>query len=136
MRSRHQSQVRSMSGRLRGENREHLGVWRDRRGQKQDLALGCAGRAAVQRSVSSVRERDQMIGAERLATTVAMELVAAGAQHFAAGSVRARVDFEEGLAAVLFVLDRKTLEKCVAGGAGSGSKSVSHTFIFVLMTSL
>jgi hypothetical protein len=55
-----------------------------------------------------------------------MELVAAGAQHFATGGVSARADFEEGVAAVFVVLDRKTLEKCVAGGARGRSELLFH----------
>ena len=47
-----------------------------------------------------------MVGAERLATSVAMELIAARAKHFAASGVRAKADFEEGVPAIFVVLDR------------------------------
>ena len=70
-----------------------------------------------------------MVGAEGLAASIAMKLVAAGAKHLAAGGVRARADFEECVTAVFVVLDRKALEKRVAGGAGSGSELRSHVFI-------
>jgi len=55
-----------------------------------------------------------------------MELIAAGAEHLAAGAVRTRADFKKGLAAVFVVFDRKALEKCLAGGAGSGGEFRSH----------
>ena len=67
-----------------------------------------------------------MVGAERLAASVAMELVAAGAKHLAASGVRTRPDFEECVAAVFVVLDRKALEERLAGGAGGGSKLLCH----------
>jgi len=70
-----------------------------------------------------------VVGAECLAATVAVELIAAGAEHLAAGGVGTRADFEESVAAVFVVFDRKALEKRVAGGAGSGSKSLSHMHI-------
>ena len=70
-----------------------------------------------------------MVDAERLATSVAMELIAAGAEHLAAGAVRTRADFEEGVAAVFVVFDRKALEQRLAVGAGSGGKLLSHEHI-------
>jgi hypothetical protein len=83
----------------------------------------------MQRLIGAIRDRDQVVGAERLATPIAMELVAAGAKHLAAIGIRARTDFEECVAAVFVVLDRKVLEKRVAGGAGGGSDLRSHDFI-------
>jgi hypothetical protein len=67
-----------------------------------------------------------VVGAECLAASIAVELVAAGAQHLAAGGVSTRADFEEGIAAVFVVLDRRAIEKCVAAGAGSGGEFRSH----------
>ena len=67
-----------------------------------------------------------MIGAEKLAASIAVELVATGAEHLVAAGIGTRADFEEGIPAVLVIFDRKALEKRVAGGAGSGSESESH----------
>ena len=55
-----------------------------------------------------------MIGAERLAATVAVELVATGAEHLAACGIGAGANFQEGIAAVFVVFDRKALEKGIA----------------------
>jgi hypothetical protein len=60
-----------------------------------------------------------VIGAERLAASIAMELVAAGAEHLAACGIGTGADLQEGVAAVV-VLDREALEAGVAGGTGSG----------------
>ena len=57
-----------------------------------------------------------MIGAEKLATSVAVELVATGAEHLAACGIGTRANFEEGIAAVFVVFDREALEKRVARG--------------------
>jgi hypothetical protein len=70
-----------------------------------------------------------VVAAECLATSVAVELVAARAQHLAAGGIRTRADFEECVAAIFVVLDRKALEKRVAGWAGGGGELLSHEFI-------
>jgi len=78
----------------------------------------------VQRSLGAIGHGDQVVDAERLATSVAMELIAAGAEELAAGGVRTRADFEEGVAPVFVVLDRKALEKRLAGGAVSGGELV------------
>jgi hypothetical protein len=67
-----------------------------------------------------------VIGTEKLTAAVAVELVAAGAEHLAAGGIGTRTNLEECIAAVFVVFDRKALEKRVAGGAGSGGESVSH----------
>ena len=80
----------------------------------------------MQRSIGSIWDRDQVIGAERLAASVAVKLIAAGAQHLAACGIGTGADFEEGVAAVLVVLDRKALEERVASGAGSGGESMFH----------
>jgi hypothetical protein len=70
-----------------------------------------------------------VVGAERLAASVAVKLVAAGTQQLTAAGVSARTDFEEGVAAVFVVLDRQTLEEGVAGGAGSGDIMLFHNDI-------
>jgi len=80
----------------------------------------------MQRSIGAVRHGDQVVGAECLATSVAMELIAAGAEHLAAGGVRTRADFEKCVAAVFVVFDRKALEERVAGGTGGGGELVFH----------
>ena len=71
-----------------------------------------------------------MVGTERLAASVAVELVAAGAEHLATRGVRTRADFEESVAAVFVVLDWKALEKRVASGAGSRSELRFHAFYY------
>jgi hypothetical protein len=62
-----------------------------------------------------------------------MELVAAGAKHLAAIGIRARADFEECVAAVFVVLDRKALEKRVASGTGGGSELRCHESIIAIL---
>jgi hypothetical protein len=99
-----------------------------------DLALGGAGRAATQRSIGAIRHRDQVVDAERLSTTVAVKLVAAGAEHFAAFGISARADFEDWVARAIFVvLDRKALEKRVAGWAGGGGELLSHEIMLSMI---
>ena len=75
-----------------------------------------------------------MVGTECLAASVAVKLVAAGAEHLSASGIRARADFEECVAAVFVVLDRKALEKRVASGAGSGSEFRFHVFYYSLLS--
>ena len=129
MDSQHHSQVRGMSGHLRRKKRSGLRSRRNPRRQCQDLAFGSAGRAAVQRSLGAIGHGDQVVDAERLATSVAIELIAAGAEELAAGGVRTGADFEEGVATVLVVFDRKALEERVAGGAGSRGEVHNHETI-------
>ena len=57
-----------------------------------------------------------MIGAEEVAASVAVELVATGAEQLAACGIGTGADFEEGTAAVFVVFDREALEKRVARG--------------------
>jgi deoxyribose-phosphate aldolase len=80
----------------------------------------------VERRVRVVGYRDQVVAAECLAASVAVELVAARAEHLAAGGIRTRADFEECVAAIFVVLDRKALEKRVAGWAGGGGELLYH----------
>jgi hypothetical protein len=74
-----------------------------------------------------------VVGAERVAASVAVELVAAGTQQFAADGIGAGVDFQECVPAVFVVLDRKALEESIAGGAGDRSESVLHRFIIAIL---
>jgi len=67
-----------------------------------------------------------VVGAERLAASVAVELVAARAQLLSTDEIGARVDRQECVPAVFVVLDRKALEERLAGGAGGGSKLLCH----------
>ncbi len=90
----------------------------------------------MQRSVGAVGYGDQVVGAERLAASIAMELVAAGTEHLAAGGVRAKADFEECATAIFVILNRKALEKCVASGAGDRVESTFHIFIIMLVITL
>jgi hypothetical protein len=68
-----------------------------------------------------------VIGAERAAASIAVELIAAGTEHRAASG--AGVDFQENIAAVFVALDRKTFKERIAGWAGGGHEGVSHAFI-------
>jgi hypothetical protein len=99
-------------------------LWRDPRRQLQRFTFGGARFAAVQRAVGAVRYRHEVVGAESLAASIAVELIAAGTEHLAAS--RAGVNFQEGLAAVFVVFDRKTFEERVAGGAGGGGEGLFH----------
>jgi hypothetical protein len=65
-----------------------------------------------------------VVDAERLAASVAMELIAAGAEHLAAS--RAGVDFQENVPAVFVVFDREPLKERVAGGAGGRVELLGH----------
>ena len=74
----------------------------------------------------SVGYRDQVIGAERLSAVIAVELIAARAEEFAAGVVGAGTDGKNGIAAVFVVFNGKTVEIGLAFGAGSRSEAWSH----------
>jgi len=52
-----------------------------------------------------------------------MELIAAGAEHLAAFGVCARADFEECVAAIFVVFDRKALENPIR------TRSCGHTWV-------
>ena len=90
----------------------------------------------MQRSIGAIRDRNQVIDAERLPTAVAVELVATGAQQFAAGRVSAGANFQDGVSNVSVVLDGQAVEKGAAGGAGSGSELRFHEFIIAKQRSL
>ena len=83
----------------------------------------------MQRRICAIWNRNEVVRAKRLPASVAVELIAAGTQQFSAGGISARVDFEEGVAAVFVVLNGKTLEQRIASGTRSGSESWSHVFI-------
>jgi hypothetical protein len=65
-----------------------------------------------------------VIDAERLAASIAVELIAAGAEQRTASCARAH--FQEDVPAIFVVFDREAFEECVAGGAGGGSELLSH----------
>jgi hypothetical protein len=65
-----------------------------------------------------------VVDAERLAASIAVELIAAGTEQFFAS--RTGVDFQEDIAAVFVVFDRKTFKERVTGGAGGGIELLSH----------
>jgi hypothetical protein len=75
-----------------------------------------------------------VVGAERLAASIAVELIAAGAEHGAAS--RTGVHFQEGIAPVFVVFDRKTFKERVAGKARGGVKSLSHKDIISSIAAL
>jgi len=70
-----------ISGRLQVRSRQDFGLWRDPLGQLERFKFGGARFAAVQRAVGSVRDRDEVVGAERLAASIAVELIAAGTER-------------------------------------------------------
>ena len=72
-----------------------------------------------------------MIGAEKLAASVAVKLIAAGAEHLAACGIGTRTDFEEGVSAVFVVFDREPVEQRVARWAGSGGEFRFHEIIML-----
>jgi hypothetical protein len=65
-----------------------------------------------------------VVDAERLAASVAMELIAAGAEHLTASC--AGVDFQEDVPTVFVVFDWKAFKERVAGRARSGVELLSH----------
>src|ERR1019366_231505 len=77
------------------------------------LRFVSAGSAAVRRAVGSVRDRDQVIGAERLAASVAVELIAAGAEQFLANGIGAGADFQDGVSIIPVVFNGKTFKERV-----------------------
>lgn len=89
-------------------------------GQLQRFAFGGTRPAAVHWRPGHLRHRHQMIGAEGLAASIAMELIAAGAEHRAAISVGAEVDFQEDVPAVFVIFDGEAIKEGVAGGTGGG----------------
>jgi hypothetical protein len=119
---RHHSQV--MSGGLQIGGCHDFRLRRDPRGQWERFAFGRAWPAAVQRCLGSIRHRHQVVDAEPLAASVAMELIAARAEHRAACGTG--VDFQENVPAIFVILDWKTFEKRVAGRARGGVELLSH----------
>jgi hypothetical protein len=81
----------------------------------------------MQRPFRAIRDGDQVVDAESLAASVAVKLIAAGAEHLATFGVCARPNFKDNASQAIFVvLDRKALEERVAGEAGGGSELHSH----------
>lgn len=107
----------------------NFGLRWDWRGQLARFAFAGAGPATVQWRLGTVRYRHQVVDAERLAASIAVELIAAGAEHRAAS--RAGVHFQEYVTAVLVVFDREAFEECVAVGAGGGIELLSHVSIML-----
>ena len=70
----------------------------------------------------AIRYRDQVIGAECSSAIVAVELIAAWAEEFAAGIVGAGVHRKHGIAYFFVVFDGQTVEIGFAFGAGCGSE--------------
>jgi hypothetical protein len=70
-----------------------------------------------------------VVDAERLAASIAMELIAAGTEHLAATS--AGVEFQEDVPTVFVVFDREAFKERVAGRAGSGVELLSHESIML-----
>jgi hypothetical protein len=73
-----------------------------------------------------------VIGAEGFAASITVELIAAGAEHLAAGRIGAGVDFQDGVSSILVAFHREAFKEGVAGGAGCGGKSRFHTFHYML----
>jgi hypothetical protein len=74
-----------------------------------------------------------MVDAERLTASIAVELVAARAEHRATS--RARLDLQEDVAAIFVILDWKAFKERVAGGARGGVELLSHAFNYSLALS-
>ena len=90
-------------------------------------ALVGAGAAAVERPIRTVRNRYQVIGTERFAAPVAVELIAAGTkQGGAVGLGAGRLGNRDVPGAVFVVVYRDAVEIRVATGAGGGSDFRSH----------
>jgi len=71
-----------------------------------------------------------VIGAEGVAAAVAVELIAAGAEQFAASGVGAEMDIQDGVAdSVFVVIEREAVIIGVAGGAGGGGVGRSDVHI-------
>lgn len=110
----------------------HLRRDRDRRGRLAGgldargtrLALFSAGRAAVKGMIGSVGNAYQVIGAEGVAATVAMELRATRTEHFAAFG--AWLGFEVDVSAVFVVFNGEAVKTRLAVGAGGGGEFRFH----------
>ena len=87
----------------------------------KNVALCGALGTAAQGFLGSIGNHDNVFGAKLLPTSIALELVAANAQHPAAFGVGAGSHFEKYAPSAIFVVfHRKALEECVAVGAGGG----------------
>src|ERR1017187_720639 len=113
-----------ISGHLQVRWRHHFRLRREPRGQFKRFAISGTWPTAVQRRFGSIWHRYQVVDAERLAASIAMELIAAGAEHLAAS--QAGMDFQENVPAVFVVFDRKPFEERFAGRARGGVELLSH----------
>ena len=77
----------------------------------------------MQRTIGAVRNGDEVVDAKGVAASVAMELIAGGAEKFAACGVRAGVDFEDAVPALFVAFDGQAIKRGVAFGAASGSET-------------
>jgi hypothetical protein len=77
----------------------------------------------MQRTIRAVRNGDKVIGAKGVTASVAVELIAGGAEKFAACGVCAGVNFEDGVPALFVAFDRQAIKRGVAFGAASGSET-------------
>ena len=66
--------------------------------------------------LGTVWYRHQVVGAERLTASIAVELIATSAEHRAASGTG--VGFQEDVAAVFVVFDWQAVEERIAGGTG------------------
>jgi hypothetical protein len=108
----------------RGFMRDHVGVFVA--GRAERLRLRCAACAEDQVIIGH-----PVLAAERLAASVAMELIAAGAEHRAASCTG--VDFKQRVAeAVFVVVYRQAVEAGLAFGAGGGGEVCCHENIISL----
>jgi hypothetical protein len=77
----------------------------------------------MQRTIGAVRNGDEVVDAKGVAASVAMELIAGGAEKFTACSVRAGADFENCVAAVFVAFDGQAIKRSVAFRAVGGSET-------------
>ena len=73
------------------------------RGQFEQFTFASTWTTTVQGRVGSIRHRYQVVDAERLAASIAMELSATGTEHLAASC--AGMDFQEDVPAVFVVFN-------------------------------
>jgi hypothetical protein len=74
----------------------------------------------MQRAVGSVRNGDQVIGAESLPAPVAVELIAAGTEQCFAARIGTGLHGKSNVPGVFVILHGKAVEVGVAGGASGG----------------
>ena len=90
------------------------------------FAFFCAFRAAVEGAVRAIRNGYEAIRAEGIAATIALELIAAGAEErstFCAGC-----GFEEDVSAFFVIFNGGAVKGGFTVGAGRGIEVLSHGF--------